>query len=148
MTLFPIYERYLRYKTNYEGDFAKTTCGKNGIKEKPAEDIEKIDTIMETIRDDFGLSTEAEARVFWQHFRNGLCHRAAIKETGEYSAILSDHRDDLPVLFQGKKIRLDPLKLRDHLLPKFRNAPDMWKQHRFRIPTVYIRVEDDETAFE
>lgn len=110
LILFPVYERYLRYRVKM-GDDEGFSHG------HPALDI---------VGRHLGVSRD-DAYAFWWHYRNGLLHHAMPSAHGGISFAIVRKRQ-FCVKREGNYIWVDPFMIRDTLLPILQEADkEMWR---------------------
>ena len=118
--LLPLIERYLRYKTGM-ADSEKFSQGHRSW------------SVLSPI---LGC-TDDQAYAVWQCLRNGLLHRAAIKQTTAFSCAL--HRDTAGcVEVVGSHLKVNPYLIRDALIPKFRDDVEMWLDADYALMEEYV----------
>lgn len=121
MLLFPIYERYLRWKV--------------GLSE--GEKFSENNRVFRVIAVEIGGMNQQQAYRFWQCCRNYLLHQASVEETMILCA------DGAPVKMDDKYCYINPYALRETLLGIFQNRRNrrMWKDWGEKLPRIYCHVK-------
>ena len=119
ISLFPLYECYLRSKYGSEFKFSKGH------------------PVFKTIGRDFKLKEDV-AYYFWQTFRNGLLHRA-IPDAETKKWILS--RKSKAVEFKNDEFIVNPIKLRELILNILKSNLQIWKND-IRLPYEYEEFDN------
>lgn len=122
--LFPLYEKHLKF-----ADARHFTRSDKFHKGHP---------IFKVIGKDLNLSEEI-AFEFWQHFRNGLEHRAMPQTSDGIRWQMG--KIGKPVYFENGVFHVDPMELRDHLLNIIEQDLRMWKDDGVGFPLIYEIME-------
>lgn len=118
--LLPLTERYLRYKTPMRDD----------------ENFSKGHACWKVLSPILGCTND-EAFAVWQCLRNGLLHRAAIKQSTPYTAAL--HRDTVKcVEVEGNHLKVNPYLIRDAMILKFKDDVEMWLDADYALMEEYV----------
>lgn len=117
--LFPLYERYLRWK--------------GYIKEK--EKFSEWHPVFKEIAKHLG-TTMKEAYDFWNHYRNGLLHRAAPEVADGITFELVRDRN-FCIRRDGNRVQINPFKIRDVVVELVEQSRDMWNDPTYPLPTEF-----------
>lgn len=113
--LFPLIERYLRYKVNMNNsDTFSEGC----------EALKELGKLLNC--------PEAVNYKLWQMGRHGLAHRFALKfEDGTTMALYQD--TERAITIENSHFKINPYRLRDLMLKIFRNNKKMWENDDFPL---------------
>ncbi len=122
MVVLPMYEKYLRTKI----EFAKSAFSKGS-------------KIFNTIGKDLGLSADA-SYLFWQTFRNGMCHMAMPKK-GATDVTYKLYRDK-PFIAQydesNNEFSVNAFNLRDKVKDLIIHNPNIFKNSDYPFAVEYM----------
>lgn len=116
IALFPLYERHLRIETQMSKE----------------EKFSENHRVFIKIGKDLSIPIK-KAEEFWYIFRNGLLHWAQ-PDTG----FVFQYRKDIPVYIVNDSFWVNPLSMRNHLLPKINTKP-IWRH--LKLPKIYNPME-------
>ncbi len=117
--LFPLYERYLKWK-GYIGE----------------EDFTKGHKVFKAVGKHLSVDPD-DSFIFWNRYRNGLLHHAAPKAyTDTTFAIV--RIGDFCIKREGNHLWVNPFKIRDVVLSLVQDSRDMWKDPDYPIPSEFV----------
>ena len=110
------------------------------------------------VKDDLGLKSDLEAKLFWNVFRDGFCHFGSALEVSHNKRLegedipkisLDGKHPDLPVFedIDGKSIiKLNPWGLVSHVLRKYHGQTELLEYARAPLLPLHYLVKDKETS--